>query len=153
MGGLASKVDEVLAEIPMKEAVRYKKGNLKWTRSDVKKHSEALACGLIELGCKVRIGRNSLKYVETGVVVVVVVVMVVVVRSPRLRPFRKRAQVERRWKNRGDDRWLPCPPRHRSWCSGGRLFAWSASVMLNERRAKHCDLRDDTQITGTQQER
>ncbi|CAN0232377.1 unnamed protein product [Scytosiphon promiscuus] len=52
MGGLASKVDEVLAEIPMKEAVRYKKGNLKWTRSDVKKHSEALACGLIELGCK-----------------------------------------------------------------------------------------------------
>lgn len=54
MGGLASKVDEVLAEIPMKEAVRYKKGNLKWTRSDVKNHSEALACGLLELGCKVR---------------------------------------------------------------------------------------------------
>lgn len=53
MGGLASKVDEVLAEIPMKEAVRYKKGNLKWTRSDVKSHSEALACGLLELGCKV----------------------------------------------------------------------------------------------------
>eukprot|EP00903_Cladosiphon_okamuranus_P012787 g11951.t1 len=52
MGGLASKVDEVLAEIPMKEAVRYKKGNLKWTRSDVKSHSEALACGLLELGCK-----------------------------------------------------------------------------------------------------
>lgn len=44
----------MLAEIPMKEAVRYKKGNLKWTRSDVKNHSEALACGLIELGCKVR---------------------------------------------------------------------------------------------------
>lgn len=53
MGGLAARVDEVLAEIPMKEAVRYKKGNLKWTRSDVKSHSEALACGLIELGCKV----------------------------------------------------------------------------------------------------
>lgn len=52
MGGLAARVDEVLAEIPMKEAVRYKKGNLKWTRSDVKSHSEALACGLIELGCK-----------------------------------------------------------------------------------------------------
>lgn len=53
MGGLASKLDEVTAEIPMKEAVRYKKGNLKWTRSDVKKHSEALSCGLLELGCKV----------------------------------------------------------------------------------------------------
>lgn len=53
MGGLATKLDEVTAEIPMKEAVRYKKGNLKWTRSDVKKHSEALACGLLELGCKV----------------------------------------------------------------------------------------------------
>ncbi|CAM9857078.1 unnamed protein product [Ectocarpus sp. 6 AP-2014] len=52
LGGLASKVDKVLAEIPMKEAVRYKKGNLKWTRSDVKSHSEALACGLLELGCK-----------------------------------------------------------------------------------------------------
>lgn len=59
MGGLASKVDEVLAEIPMKEAVRYKKGNLKWTRSDVKSHSEALACGLLELGCKVREERES----------------------------------------------------------------------------------------------
>ena len=47
-------MDEVLAEIPMKEAVRYKKGNLKWTRSDIKNHSEALACGLLELGCKVR---------------------------------------------------------------------------------------------------
>lgn len=54
MGGLASKMDAVLAEIPMKEAVRYKKGNLKWTRSDIKSHSEALACGLLELGCKVR---------------------------------------------------------------------------------------------------
>lgn len=54
-------MDEVLAEIPMKEAVRYKKGNLKWTRSDVKSHSEALACGLIELGCKVCVpfARNS----------------------------------------------------------------------------------------------
>lgn len=59
MGGLASKVDEVLAEIPMKEAVRYKSGNLKWTRSDVKSHSEALACGLLELGCKVRGGRGE----------------------------------------------------------------------------------------------
>lgn len=56
MGGLASKVDAVVAEIPMKEAVRYKKGNLKWTRSDMKSHSEALACGLLELGCKVRRG-------------------------------------------------------------------------------------------------
>lgn len=52
MGGIAAKLDEVTAELPMKEAVRYKKGNLKWTRSDVKKHSEALACGLLELGCK-----------------------------------------------------------------------------------------------------
>lgn len=60
LGGLASKVDKVLAEIPMKEAVRYKKGNLKWTRSDVKSHSEALACGLLELGCKVRERRGKI---------------------------------------------------------------------------------------------
>lgn len=61
MGGLAAKLDEVTAEIPMKEAVRYKKGNLKWTRSDVKKHSEALSCGLLELGCKVRLQRDNLQ--------------------------------------------------------------------------------------------
>lgn len=59
MGGLATKLDEVTAEIPMKEAVRYKKGNLKWTRSDVKKHSQALSCGLLELGCKVSVYRTS----------------------------------------------------------------------------------------------
>lgn len=53
MGGLAATLDKVTAELPMKEAVRYKKGNLKWTRADVKKHSEALSCGLLELGCKV----------------------------------------------------------------------------------------------------
>ncbi|CAM9462701.1 unnamed protein product [Ascophyllum nodosum] len=52
MGGLASKLDKALSEVPMKEAVRYKKGNLKWTRSDVKNHSDAFACGLLELGCK-----------------------------------------------------------------------------------------------------
>ena len=58
MGGLASKLDKALSEVPMKEAVRYKKGNLKWTRSDVKNHSDAFACGLLELGCKVKIGTS-----------------------------------------------------------------------------------------------
>ncbi|CAM9729327.1 unnamed protein product [Choristocarpus tenellus] len=52
MSGVAGALDAVTSDIPLKEAVRYKKGNLKWTRSDVKKHTEALACGLLELGCK-----------------------------------------------------------------------------------------------------
>ncbi|CAM9828456.1 unnamed protein product, partial [Discosporangium mesarthrocarpum] len=52
LSGVAAVLEAVTSEIPLKEAVRYRKGNLKWTRSDVKKHTDALACGLLELGCK-----------------------------------------------------------------------------------------------------
>ncbi|CAM9177986.1 unnamed protein product [Phaeothamnion confervicola] len=49
---LSERLDAMDAELPMREAVRYVKGNVKWTVADLKTHSDALACGLVDLGLK-----------------------------------------------------------------------------------------------------
>lgn len=45
---LVTKFDESVAKIPMREAVRFTKKNMKWSASDMQKHAEAHANALIE---------------------------------------------------------------------------------------------------------
>ncbi len=49
---LVNKLSEIVDEIPLKDTYTFSKHDRKWTREEVSKHSEALAAGLLDLGCK-----------------------------------------------------------------------------------------------------
>jgi len=51
-GGIGSMLDAIVAETPKKEALQYPCGRKKWSRSDVKRASDALAAGLSDGGLK-----------------------------------------------------------------------------------------------------
>jgi len=51
-GGIGSMLDAIVAETPKKEALQYPSGRKKWSRSDIKRASDALAAGLSDGGLK-----------------------------------------------------------------------------------------------------
>ena len=51
-GGIGTMLDAIVAETPKKEALQYPSGRKKWSRSDIKRASDALAAGLSDGGLK-----------------------------------------------------------------------------------------------------
>lgn len=51
-GGIGSMLDSIVSETPKKEALQYSSGRTKWSRSDIKRASDALAAGLSDSGLK-----------------------------------------------------------------------------------------------------
>ncbi len=49
---LVDKLNGLVGELPLKDSFTFRKHDRKWTREEVSKHSEALAAGLLDLGCK-----------------------------------------------------------------------------------------------------
>ncbi len=49
---LVDKLNGLVVELPLKDSFTFSKHDRKWTREEVSKHSEALAAGLLDLGCK-----------------------------------------------------------------------------------------------------
>jgi acyl-coenzyme A synthetase/AMP-(fatty) acid ligase len=49
---VATQLTKLSDELPLKDSVRFCKHNRLWTRSELKKQSEALATGWYDLGCR-----------------------------------------------------------------------------------------------------